>query len=154
VDSRPQLDDMERRMQLYDEHRRQVWDAIKSSTDSLDRNILTLSTGGLGLSLAFIKDVVHVGKAAWLPVLFASWILFGIAIVVTLVSFPISIKAHNQRLDHLAEYYLKRRDEFFNKPTRYLKALSACTAVASTSFVLALLCTITFACKNLVRIHG
>lgn len=149
----PQIDNTERRKQLYDEHRRQAWDAITRSTDALDRNVLALSTGGLALSLAFIKDVVHASKAVWLPVLFASWILFVIAVVTTLISFPISIKAHNQRLDHLAKFYLEEKEEYFNKETAYFTAVTVCTYVAGAAFLSALVCTIVFACKNLVRIH-
>ncbi|MGB9103724.1 MAG: hypothetical protein WCC59_03105 [Terriglobales bacterium] len=56
---------------LYDEYRRKVFDDIKSGSENFDRSLLTLSSGALGLSLAFIKDIVRLEKAVWMPLLFA-----------------------------------------------------------------------------------
>jgi len=55
--------DQEQRQKLCDEHRRQIWQDIQSSADNFDKYILTLSSGALGLSLSFIKDIVPLGTA-------------------------------------------------------------------------------------------
>jgi hypothetical protein len=52
---------------LHDEYRKKVWDDIKSGTENFDKYMLTFSSGALGLSLAFIKDVVPIGRAIWIP---------------------------------------------------------------------------------------
>ena len=57
---------------------------------NFDKSVLSLSSVGLGFSVGFIRDVVDVGAAVNLWLLHASWILFGLAIVMTLVSFLIS----------------------------------------------------------------
>jgi hypothetical protein len=53
-----------RRLALYDEHRKQTWQDIQSSTDNFDKNLLTVSSAALGFSLAFIKDFTHLPTAA------------------------------------------------------------------------------------------
>src|SRR5580692_9406356 len=79
--------------ELYDLHRDKVWEDIKSGTESFDKYMLTFSSGALALSLAFIKDVVPLGRAVWITSLIGSWIAFVLCILVTLMSFQFSIKA-------------------------------------------------------------
>jgi hypothetical protein len=80
--------------ELYDEHRNKVWKDIESGTESFDRNLLTFSNGALGLSLAFIKDVVPLGKAVWIAALFTSWFAFALCIAVTMASFACRMTPH------------------------------------------------------------
>lgn len=79
----------------------QVKSDIDSSTDSFDKSMLTLSSGALGVSLAFIKDIVPLGQAAWIFLLLASWIAFALCIVTTVVSFQFSIAALKKQRDFL-----------------------------------------------------
>ena len=44
--------------ELYAKHIAQTWSDQQASSDSFDNNLLTFSSAALGLSLAFIKDVV------------------------------------------------------------------------------------------------
>jgi hypothetical protein len=81
--------------ELYDEHRNKVWKDIESGTENFDRNLLTFSGGALGLSLAFIKDVVPLGKAVWIAALFTSWFALALCIAVTMASFQISTRAQH-----------------------------------------------------------
>jgi hypothetical protein len=60
------LSDKTRAEELHDEYRRKVWDDTKSGTENFDKYMLTFSSGALGLSLGFIKDVVPIGKAIWI----------------------------------------------------------------------------------------
>jgi len=85
--------------------------------------LLTLSSSALGLSLAFIKDIVPLARALWLPLLYASWVLFVLCIVATLASFQVSIAAQNKHLFFLQKYYLEGKREFFNKKTGWSEAL-------------------------------
>jgi hypothetical protein len=45
------------RWQLYNDHKKQAWEDIQSSTDSCDQSLLTLSSGGLGLSVENVGRV-------------------------------------------------------------------------------------------------
>jgi hypothetical protein len=101
--------------ELYDQHRDKVWDDIKSGTEAFDKNMLTFSSGALALSLAFIKDVVPLSKAIWLASLIGSWIAFVICILITLFSFRFSIKALEKTIPALAEHYLERKQDAFNR---------------------------------------
>jgi hypothetical protein len=101
--------------ELHDEYRKKVWEDTKSGTENFDKYLLTFSSGALGLSLAFIKDVAPIGQAVWIPSLFASWVAFLLCILVTLVSFRISILALEGMLPHLNEFYLNGNADAFDK---------------------------------------
>jgi len=79
--------DMEERKKLYEETRKDLLARQLSNAEHFDKAILSLSTAGLGFSLAFIKDIVPIAKASCLGLLHYSWYMFVMAIVVTLVSF-------------------------------------------------------------------
>lgn len=144
----------ERAQQLYDEHRKQAWEDIQSSTDSFDRSLLTLSSAALGVSLAFVKDVVPVSQVVWLPLLCFSWIALAIAISATVISFRFSISAQNQHLDYVYKYYIEGMQEYKEKRSRYCSAISACTAVALTFFLAGLVGTVIFASINIQRSYS
>lgn len=101
--------------ELHDEYRKKVWEDTKSGTENFDKYLLTFSSGALGLSLAFIKDVAPIGQAVWIPSLFASWVAFLLCILVTLVSFRISILALEAMVPHLNDFYLNSNAEAFDK---------------------------------------
>jgi len=53
---------------------------------SLDQAVLTLSSASLGLSLAFIRDMVPSGQPiSWKSVLLVSWAAFTLCILLTLI---------------------------------------------------------------------
>src|ERR1700685_2848960 len=105
-----------------------MWDDIRPGTENFDRYMLTLSAGALGLSLAFVKDVVPLGKAVWVSCLFYSWVAFVLCILVTLISFRISIRALEKTGPYLDEFYLEGKSEAFNKHIESLwyKAIDWC----------------------------
>jgi hypothetical protein len=140
------IDDL--RWQLYNDHKKQAWGDIQSSTDSYDQSLLTLSSGGLGLSIAFIKDIVGLQNAVWLWLLYSSWIAFAACIFITVISFQFAIKTQKEHLVNCGKYYLECKEEYRDKRGGFSKALTACTMIAGGLFVLALVCTITFAIKN------
>ena len=140
--------DSQLRRDLYTTHAKQAWDDIQSSTDNFDRSLLTLSSGALGLSLAFIKDIVPFNCAVWPRALYASWISFAACIVMTVFSFRLSIAAQNKHLEYLAKYYLETKQEYFNKKSAYSKGLSVFTWLASVFFLVGVTCTVLFCLKN------
>jgi len=135
---------------LYDQHRNKVWEDIKSGTESFDRNLLAFSSGALGLSLAFLKDVAPLTKPIWIWSLFTSWIAFALCIVITMASFQVSIRAQHQTLKFLKEYYLEGKPESFDKHLQsgWSKAVDWCTVGASTFFAIGVVFTILFVGVN------
>jgi hypothetical protein len=79
-----------------------------SNSEKFDNAILTLSTGALAISLAFIKDIVPLEIAQNLWLLKASWWLFGFSIISTLVSFAASQLGISRQLKYAEEYYLNK----------------------------------------------
>lgn len=76
----------ERREQLY-----KAWDEVNnrqlSNSQIFGKSILSLSSAGLGLSLAFIKNIVPQNQVNDVHFLHWSWTAFIIAIAATLFSF-------------------------------------------------------------------
>jgi preprotein translocase subunit SecG len=141
-------DDSALRWQLYNDHQKLAWENIQSSTDSYDQGLLTFASGGLGLSIAFIKDIVPLEHVIWLPLLYTSWAAFAACILTTVGSFQISIKTQEEHIDHCYKYYIDRDESYLTKAKTYSKILRRFTIVAGVFFVLALICTIVFASVN------
>lgn len=127
-------DDEQRRLALYDEHRKQATEDIQSSTDDFDKNLLTVSSAALGFSLAFIKDIVHMQSAVWHRVLYASWICFAACIVITVFSFRLSVMANNEHLHYLHKYYIEKNGEYLNKRSPAAFVLDVFTWGAAVCF--------------------
>ena len=45
-----------------------------SNSENYDKAVISLSTAFLGLSLAFLKDLVPIQRAEWLWLLYGSWL--------------------------------------------------------------------------------
>jgi hypothetical protein len=143
--------DRTRAEELYDTHRDKVWEDIKSGTESFDRNMLTLSSGALGLSLAFIKDIVPIGRTVFVPCLFASWTAFALCILVTLASFRISIVALEKTIPHLRKYYFENKVDSFDKhlDSLWTKAVDWCAYLGIFFFVAGMAFTMVFVTANI-----
>lgn len=148
-----QFSDEERKLrwELYSEHKKQSWEDIQKSTDSYDQSLLTLSSGGLGISIAFIKDLVPLHNAIWLRLLYVSWALFLLTILFTVASFLFSVRAQNQHLQFLWKFYVEGDDTYRDKQSWYSKSLRWCTILAGIFFLGAFVCTSVFAIKNIAR---
>jgi len=133
-------------------HRLQVsqnQSSLDSAFDSLDTNLLALSSGALGLSLAFIKDIVPLEHARDVALLLFSWFAFFVSIVSTLLSFKFSIAAHKRQRDVL-DTALQERKVPESRPPGALEWSNACSL---WSFLLGLLCTMLFAGINVTYFH-
>ncbi|MGO9404002.1 MAG: hypothetical protein ACLPVW_11095 [Terriglobales bacterium] len=143
--------DKTRPEELHDEYRKKVWEDTKSGTENFDKYLLTFSSGALGLSLAFIKDVAPIGRAVWIPSLLASWVAFLLCILVTLVSFRISILALEGMVPYLDEFYLRNNAEAFDKhrESRLTKAVEWCAWAGIILFVCGVFFTMMFVYANI-----
>jgi hypothetical protein len=137
--------------ELHDEYRQKVWEDTKSGTENFDKYLLTFSSGALGLSLAFIKDVAPIGHAIWIPSLFASWLAFLLCILVTLISFRISILALEAMVPHLNDFYLNSNAEAFDKHRQnwLTKAVEWCAWAGIILFVCGVFFTMMFVYANI-----
>jgi hypothetical protein len=134
---------------LFIEHQKQAWADCQSGSDEFDKSILTYSSAGLGISLVFIKDIVPLAKAVGLMLLYASWVAFGVAILVTVFSFQLSMMAQEKHLEHLRRYYLDRQPEYLNASNKFALWVGHFKWVSGLCFVLAMAGTIVFSIWNL-----
>jgi len=120
-----------------------------SNSEKFDSAILTLSTGALGISSAFIKDIVSIEIAQNLWLLKTSWWLFGLSIISTLASFVASQRGITRQLKYAEEYYLNKKDEYLKK-RNYPAILTEFFNYSSrTLFVVAIIFTIFFVISNI-----
>jgi hypothetical protein len=71
------------------------------SGEQFDKNIVFIASGALGVSFAFIKDIIPNFKDAeekW--TLISSWYIFAIVIFISLICHYLSTRAHNWALDN------------------------------------------------------
>jgi hypothetical protein len=142
---------IDRDLQFFNDHKKQVWSDMQSGSDEFDRALLTLSSGTLALSLAFIKEVVPLGQATHLNLLVASWISFIACIVITLASFRFSIVAQERHLEFASRFYIDGDRNALSKRHWCAKALTWCTYTAGSALILGLVLTIWFAVDNIMR---
>lgn len=121
------------------------------SSDNLDKSILTYSSWGLGISIAFLKDFVPITVANNASFLYWSWYLFSAAIALTTLSFLISYKGLDLSLRHAQEYYLKDNENFIDKKNYYNIIVLKSNIVCVILFLLALVFTIVFVSSNLEK---
>jgi hypothetical protein len=112
---------------------------------------LTLSTGALGISLAFIKDIVPLKIAQNLWLLKTSWWLFGLSIISTLASFVASQCGISRQLKYAEEYYLNKKDEYLKKRNYPAILTDFLNYSSGTLFIAAIIVTIFFVSSNLGR---
>jgi len=144
-------DDQKHRREVYANTRKDLLDRQLSNSEKFDNAILTLSTGALAISLAFIKDIVPLKMAQNLWLLTASWWLFGFSIISTLVSFAASQLGISRQLKYAEEYYLNKRDEYLEKrnyPAILTEFLNYSSGIL---FIAAIIVTICFVSSNLGR---
>lgn len=142
------------RRELYAQVCLKYQDGQHAAIQELDRAILTLSAGLLGLSLAFIKDVAPLHQAVWLPVLFWSWGLFGLAVGATLTSFFLSQSAFKQMQTNAYDYYIEEKESALLRKGWQSSATRYLTYAEAISFIIALILTLAFVIRNVEYAHA
>ncbi len=144
-------EDSDERNRLFKEAYDELVKKQISNSENFDRSILTLSTSGLGISLAFIKDLVPLSTAHLKEALMLSWLLFAIAIISIMGSFITSQKAIMTQIDYSHKYYMQRDEEYLTKTNPWSAATIRLNYLAGASFILAISLTITFSVYNLLK---
>jgi hypothetical protein len=135
----------------YQALRNQIWQGRQANYENQDKAILSLASGALGVSLAFVKDIVPISQASWITLLVTSWGLFGVSIVVVLISFGLAQAAHDLQLELARKYYVERSiDEDGMSKNRYLSCTEWLNRSAVVCFLAGLVCTVVFASVNVI----
>lgn len=106
--------------------------SIKSQ-DQYDKTLLTLSTGALGLSFAFIKDIVNISVATNINYLTGSWISLTFSILCILISFLSAKHALDKAIE--AEDNDEVYESKLDRITSILNWMSAAFFIAGLIFV-------------------
>jgi len=136
------------RQHIYDEYRKDLLARHLSNSERYDRAILTLSTGALGLSITFIKDVVPITLVKDLYLLITSWWLFGVAIILTVISFAVSQYAIKVQLFFAQQYYLNGKVEYASKRNYAARTTDWLNNLSGIVFLVAVVLTIIFVSIN------
>lgn len=141
-------DDTELRFKFYGETRADLLKRQLSNSENADRAVLTVSTAALGFSLAFLKDVVPLHSATHVWILYSSWALFGLAILLTLASFFTSQKAIDDQLQIAHEYYIERKEHLVEAKSEFATVTVRLNAAGAVAFVCGLLTSAGFVIIN------
>ena len=139
----------EERRTLYGEYRKDLLARQLSNSENFDRSILSLSSGILAVSIAFIRGSTAPQALQHTALLSISWVAFAAAIAFTLASFITSQKAIDKHLEFAAQYYLQNQDDALEKISGFRTATSWLGGLAGVSFVVGIGSTIAFAILNL-----
>jgi len=96
-----------------------LFEAYMSSSAQFNKDLLFFSSGALGISFAFIKDIVKLDTATYKILLLISWILFGIVVLLCVISHYTSLKALNNKMKNLNVSGDKESKKLDNR-TKYL----------------------------------
>lgn len=111
----------------------------QKSADQHDKAILTISTGGLALSITFLKDIAPDPSKGTLVLVGISWICFGLSMLTILFSFLSSQIACRRQRDLLDELYLDgTRDQ--EKKANWWSSLTHWLNLASYILVFVAIC--------------
>jgi len=143
------MEDERERKDLYSRTREDLLKRNLSNSENLDKAILSLSSGLLGLSLGAIKSVVDLKVAKYLPLLFTSWGLFTLAIILTLVSFLVSQRAIARQLVLAEAYYLNGDDAAIEARNLWAEATEWLNGFSALAFTVAVMSTILFIIPNI-----
>lgn len=116
-------------------------DAQHEQASSFDKAILSLSSGGLVLSLAVVKDLVNTATLHCIGLLITSWCGFGLSILAMVVSFRMSMYWIQKYLE--SDLSFKR----YHRVTRWTNHISIIT-LATGVVALLLFATINISSRN------
>ncbi|MDI9332231.1 MAG: DUF4236 domain-containing protein [Alphaproteobacteria bacterium] len=145
------VDVAEERKKVHADLKAELFKRQLSNSDNFDKAILTYSSAGLALSLGFLKDFIPITRAdaSWL--LFLSWVLFVVAVVVTLASFISSQRGITRQLEINERYYLQLDDTALSAKNFFARFTDCLGYVAGAAFVVAIACSTIFVSINLER---
>lgn len=136
---------------LYDDYCKEVESRVQYNVENYDKSILSLSTTILGLSMAFIKDIVPLQGASYKWLLYTSWTSFVLSIVFVMISFYSGKKASLNRIDDAYEYYVEDNDDAFNKKDYWYRATELLNNFSGITFIIGIILTVCFVGFNLTH---
>jgi hypothetical protein len=136
-------------LRLYERGKNNLLERRLSNAEKFDRAILAYSVVGLGFSLTFLKTSVPGVLLGSLWFLVFSWILFALAIILTIGNYFVSQKAIDTQLLIAEDYDLKDNQKTCDNKNGWAQAASHMNCGMGVCFLLAVICAVLFVSLNL-----
>ena len=118
---------------------------FQKAQDDFDKTVLMLSSGALGITISFIKDIVGNKPIVYPWLIFLAWCFWGLSVLAVLLSYYFSHLAFGKALkqfDH-GKTYKERLGGWFDFATR------VCNWLDGVCFVIGMVLAIAFTNLNL-----
>ena len=125
-----------------------VYSTINSNQEEYDKQLLTLSSGFLALSLAFIKDVVPFKEALHRGLLYTSYVALSCCVLGVLFSYQISIQGLFKAKAYWEEVSEGKEVEF---PYGFARVIRYFNWATGMMFALGVFLTVSFVISNFRR---
>lgn len=125
--------------QYYNDYVEEVNKRIKSNIERFDKNILTISTFLLGLSLIFIKDIVGDEIPKNIEYIHSSWSFLLVSISMTITSFVVAWKDNETSLKYYYKELIEQKIEYKDKRSIYSYILEYSTFMSVIYLLLGML---------------
>ena len=132
------------RERLYAEYRTELLKRQLSNSENFDRSVLSLSSGLLAASIAFIKPAPGAPGIGHWALLACSWVALAVAIAFTMLSFLVSQRAIDRQLNFATWYYLDKHDDALNAPNKAADWTLRLNWFASVAFGIGVVLTVWF----------
>jgi len=129
----------------YSDYRKQLVEFEQKIGEGFDKTLIALSGGALGLSMAFIKDIVGAKDIVSECYLIASWSLWAISLGSILFAFYFGQLAYRKAITQVDKDTIKSE----NVGGIYTPLVNSLNAVGAISFLLGIISIIIFSIKNL-----
>ena len=141
-----EIDD--RTFNTYIEMQKEVSKRELSLYEQVDKYLFTLSSAGLGFSIAFIKGIINLSTSSSNWILFGSWFCFMSAIVLNLISYSPARKALRFQRDRIVKYYLYGDTDVLGEKNIYSVRVDRLRFFSVVLYITALILTSLFIILN------
>jgi hypothetical protein len=138
----------DRNFNTYIEMQKEISRRELSLYEQIDKYLFTLSSAGIGVSIAFIKDIVDLPNSSYIGMLYTSWGFFVLTIAINMVSYIPSLKALKKRRRHAERYYLQNDTSVFDEKNPQETLLTYLRYLSIASYIIAISLTIFFVMLN------
>ena len=126
------------RYKHYIAHWQLLYDVERESARTLDKTLVALAGGALGLSITFIKEIAKCPQ--WTSVLYASWIFFILSLLSTLISFAVTQRAARNERDIIKREFeedvqSEKKQNLFQRLTIYLNTISIALFIIGATLI-------------------
>ena len=128
----------------YEAIRNHLMTALHSSHEQYDRAVLTLSTGLLGLSIAFVRPDAEKPLEHVSCILVLSWLSLLLAIVATILSLLSSRRATRKALEDVYNLYRLGKLETLQSTNRWSRATETFNIISALGFLVGAVLTVLF----------